>query len=72
MPKKDYSIEISAFYTIEKDFAFEWIEHNPEATHGQLVAAVLEGQKILPSGIAGTTAGRSANRGFVVIGRCIN
>lgn len=69
MPKKDYSIEISAFYTIGKDFAFEWMEKNPEATYGHLVAAILEGQKMLPSGIAGATAERIANRVFTVIGR---
>jgi len=72
MPKKDYSVEISAFYTIGKDFAFEWMEKNPDATYGQLVAAVLEGQKMLPSGIAGTTAERIANRVFTVISRSVN
>lgn len=26
MRNKDYSVEISALYTIGKDFAFEWLE----------------------------------------------
>jgi len=72
MPTKDYSIEISAFYTIGKDFAFEWMEKHPEATYGQLVAAVLEGQKMLPSGIAGTTAKRIPNRLFNVTCRPVS
>jgi predicted DNA-binding transcriptional regulator AlpA len=70
--QKDYSVEISAFYTIGKDFAFEWLEKNPNATWDQLVAAVLEGQNMLPAGIAGTTAEKLADRVFAVTGRSVN
>jgi hypothetical protein len=72
MSQKDYSVEISAFYTIGKDFAFEWLEKNPNATWDQLVAAVLEGQNMLPAGIAGTTAEKLADRVFAVTGRSVN
>lgn len=71
MPNKDYSVEISAFYTIGKDFASEWLENNPSGSWDQLVAALLDGQRMLPSGIAGTTAERIANRVFKVTGRPI-
>lgn len=71
MPNKDYSVEISAFYTIGKDFAFEWLEKNPAGSRDQLVAALLDGQRMLPSGIAGTTAERIANRVFSVTGLAI-
>jgi hypothetical protein len=69
MHNKDYSAEVGAFYTIGKDFAFDWIEKNPDATKCQLVAALLDGHKMLPSGIAGATAERIANRVFSVTGR---
>lgn len=72
MSPKDYSVEISAFYTIGKDFAFDWLEKNPNATWDQLVAAVLERQKMLPAGIAGTTAEKIADRVFAVKGRSVN
>lgn len=71
MPNKDYSVEISAFYTIGKDFAFEWLEKNPAGSWDQLVAALLDGQRMLPSGIAGATAERIANRVLSVTGRAI-
>lgn len=69
MAKQDYEVEMSVFYTIGKDFAFDWIEKHPGATMEQLVDAVLEGQKMLPSGIARTTAENVAQRVFTVTGR---
>jgi hypothetical protein len=57
------------FYTIGKDFAFDWIEKNPDASQESLVEAVLEGQKILPSGIARTTAEQVTARLFLVTKR---
>lgn len=69
MPQKNYDVEISAFYTTGKDFAFDWLEKNPNATRSELVSAVLDGQKMLPEGIAATTAERIANRVFQVTGR---
>ncbi len=72
MSRKDYSVEISAFYTIGKDFAFEWLEKNPTATWNELVAELLEEQNMLPAGIAGTTAEKIANRVFSVTGRSMN
>lgn len=71
MPPKSYDVEISAFYTIGKDFAFDWLERNPNATWAELVSAVLDGQKMLPEGIATTTAERIANRVFQVTGRAV-
>lgn len=71
MPTKDYTVEISAFYTIGKDFAFDWLEKNPAGTWAELVGALLEGQKMLPAGIAGTTAEKIANRVFTVTGRAV-
>jgi hypothetical protein len=44
----------------------------PQATWDQLVAAVLERQKMLPAGIAGTTAEKIADRVFAVTGRSVN
>ena len=72
MSQKEYSVAISAFYTIGKDFAFDWLEKNPNATWDQLVAAVLERQKMLPTGIAGTAAEKIADRVFAVTGRSVN
>lgn len=71
MPNKVYSVEISAVYTIGKDFAFEWMEKDPAGSWHQLVAPLLDGQHMLPSEIAGTTAEKIANRVLSVTGRAI-
>lgn len=71
MPKKTFGVEISTFYTIGQDFAFDWLEKNPNATWAESVAAVLDGQRTLPAGIASSTAERIANRVFQVTGRSV-
>lgn len=64
-------VEISAFYNIGKDFAFDWLEENPGGTWANLVGALLEGQKMLAAGIAGTTAEKISSRVFIVTGRTV-
>lgn len=66
MARRDYSADISVLYTIGKDFAFDWMEKHPGATQAVLVEAILADQKILPPGIARTTADKVAARVFQV------
>lgn len=64
---KDYAYAIGNFYTVGKDFAFDWMEDNPNASKDQLIKAILDGQRMLPPQIAEQTAKRIANRVFEVI-----
>lgn len=63
----EYEFEIGVFYSMRKDFAFQWMSEHPKATENQLVQAVLKGQRMLPPDLAKTTAEKVAERVFHVI-----
>ena len=71
MNRNDYAALAAGFYTVGKDFAFEWMSTNANATFDELVDALLSSgsAKQLPSGIARTTSEMIANRVFLQTGR---
>lgn len=67
MQNSKYQFSAPAFYTIGKDFAFAWIEENPDAKQEDLVCALLKNRpKDLRSCVARTTAEQISSRVFHV------
>jgi len=66
---EQYALQASLFYSVGKDFGFDWLEENPDGTLEELITALLThpASEDIPSAIARTTAEKIAARVFEVM-----